>query len=1220
MGKGKKGKKKEEEDNWEDDLAEIAKESGIELNKEDPSEEFTKNVPKKKEKKNKKHKVNEDEEEEHVEPEFSSNKGKVKASFGALMIDDEEMSEDDDLSFENEDEDVNIAEETSKTEESKSKSSKQKTGKGGKKKKAVVEEEDDIDAILANLEIKDKPLSKKEKKKGKKKQVEEVVENDASPEQSADQHKENEEDNMDVDATVEQPSESANPKKDHTEETATKTSDNIVVEDDDEGPKIKTAAQKKAEKKEREKEKKKAEKKKKSHNKTSNEADNGQVEGSVAPAEKPTTTEEDKMEATQDNDDADAGADGENVEESGEEGETGDVDKKKKKKKKKKGKEEEDKKKGKKPGKSAIKLMQESLEKARQEEERLRLEEEAKQLALDEAEQRREEKLQLEKERKEKKKQKEKEKKERMKKEGKLLTPAQREQKRRAEQMLEAMKAQGISVPSKEGIEQRKKVQYGSKKKNNKQQLQSQTSKEAKEDAVIEEDAQSKEVQDQSEDKEASPKNEQLIQEDLPQSALKVEENVKDSWDIDLIDQANKRDAAALEKEDTKLADLPKKEEVVAKENEEDASDDSDESEEESSEEESSEEESESEEEYERLTPEKIKEKARERIAKRRVANEANRSVDKLRCPVICVLGHVDTGKTKILDKIRHTNVQDGEAGGITQQIGATMVPVDTVKTQTKMVKEFQKFDLRLPGLLIIDTPGHESFSNLRTRGSNLCDMAILVVDIMHGLEPQTLESINLLRKKHTPFIVALNKIDRLFEWKRGPASQIEDTVKKQKKNTKLEFEERVQLVVNEFSEQGLNAALFYKNVDEKNFISLVPTSAHSGDGMGDLMALICRLTQTRMGKTLAYSEELQSTVMEVKALPGLGTTVDVILVNGKLREGDTIVTGGNEGPVVAQIRAVLTPQPLRELRVKSNYIQHKELEAAQGCKITGKDLEKVMAGAPIYVAQHPDEIEVLKDEISEIFKSSLQAIKLSERGVYVQASTLGSLEALLEFLKTSKIPYSGVNIGPVHKKDVMKTSVMLEHEPLYAVILAFDVKVERDAQDLADREGLTIFTADIIYHLFDKFTAYTEDYKQKQKEKHKHIAVFPCKIRVLPQHIFNSRDPIVLGVNIEAGICRLGTPLTVPSNEFCDIGVVTGIEANHKNMERATAGQEVCIKIEPTGEAPRMYGRHFTHEDIITSKISRESIDALKKYFRDEMSKNEWQLIIELKKLFGIM
>uniref|UniRef100_UPI003AAB7EFF eukaryotic translation initiation factor 5B-like n=1 Tax=Centroberyx gerrardi TaxID=166262 RepID=UPI003AAB7EFF len=216
---------------------------------------------------------------------------------------------------------------------------------------------------------------------------------------------------------------------------------------------------------------------------------------------------------------------------------------------------------------------------------------------------------------------------------------------------------------------------------------------------------------------------------------------------------------------------------------------------------------------------------------KRRAENLKNTDLDRLRAPVVCVLGHVDTGKTKILDKLRHTHVQDGEAGGITQQIGATNVPLDAIVEQTKMVKNFDKETLKIPGMLIIDTPGHESFSNLRNRGSSLCDIAILVVDIMHGLEPQTLESINLLKEKKCPFIVALNKIDRLYDWKKSPDTDVVATLKKQKKNTKDEFDERAKAIIVEFAQQGLNAALFHENKDPRTFVSLIPTSAHSGDG-----------------------------------------------------------------------------------------------------------------------------------------------------------------------------------------------------------------------------------------------------------------------------------------------------------------------------------------------------------------------------------------------------
>lgn len=505
---------------------------------------------------------------------------------------------------------------------------------------------------------------------------------------------------------------------------------------------------------------------------------------------------------------------------------------------------------------------------------------------------------------------------------------------------------------------------------------------------------------------------------------------------------------------------------------------------------------------------------------------EKNRSIDNLRSPVICVLGHVDTGKTKILDNLRRTRVQEDEAGGITQQIGATNVPLDTIQERTKMCRELYSNLIKIPGFLIIDTPGHESFKSLRTRGSSLCDIAILVIDIMHGLEPQTIESLNILKDKKTPFLVALNKIDRLYEWNTNPSADIVEVLESQPDNTKKEFDKRSNEIIVQLAEQGLNAALYYKNPDPKNYISLVPTSAHTSDGIGNLMALITKFSQTILAKRVSFSKELQCTVMEVKAIPGLGTTIDVCLVNGKLKLCDTIIVPGQEGPIVTQVRGLLLPQPNKDLRVKNNYRNNKEVSGAQGVKIAAKELEKAMAGLPLFVANKEDEIEFFKNELQQMLRQALSSIKLSDTGVFVQASTLGSLEALLEFLRTSKIPYAGISIGPVHKKDVSIASIMLEKDPQYAVILAFDVKVEREAQDLADNLGVKIFTADIIYHLFDKFIGYRDELKRQKREEFKDIAVFPFKLKILPQFVFNTRDPIICGVKVEAGFIKIGSPI----------------------------------------------------------------------------------------------
>ncbi|XP_042317035.1 eukaryotic translation initiation factor 5B [Sceloporus undulatus] len=998
-------------------------------------------------------------------------------------------------------------------------------------------------------------------------------------------------------------------------------------EDVDSSFKIKTMAQKKAEKKERERKKREEEKIKlrKQKEKEDLEASKDQAKQKEASkkTEKGSAAESLSAPTIVEKGDASIAAEADDNE----------GEKKKKEKKKKKGeKEEKEKEKKKGPSKATVKAMQEALAKLKEEEERAKREEEERIRRLEELEAKRKEEERLEQERKERRKQKEKERKERLKKEGKLLTKSQREARARAEATLKLLQAQGVEVPSKDSVPKKRPIYEDKKKKKQQQQ-------ENKEE-IMELTSPTEEAVEQ-----VVPVQEEIILSAEPVSEEKEEEEPDepgiDDWEAMISDEEREKERKTVhievkeqndEDEDEDDEDEDESEEYEDGESE--GSDDektSDERETESqaaskqtverklNKEMSSDSEYDSDDD--RTKEERSYDKAKRRIEKRRIENNKNMNMEKLRAPVICVLGHVDTGKTKILDKLRHTHVQDSEAGGITQQIGATNVPLEAINEQAKMVKTFDRETVKIPGMLIIDTPGHESFSNLRNRGSSLCDIAILVVDIMHGLEPQTIESINLLKSKKCPFVVALNKIDRLYDWKKSPETDVAITLKKQKKNTKDEFEERAKAIIVEFAQQGLNAALYYENKDPRTFVSLVPTSAHTGDGMGSLIALLVELTQTMLSKRLAHCEELRAQVMEVKALPGMGTTIDVILINGRLREGDTIIVPGVEGPIVTQIRGLLLPPPMKELRVKNPYEKHKDVAAAQGVKILGKDLEKTLAGLPLLVAYKEDEIPVLKDELIHELKQTLNAIKLEEKGVYVQASTLGSLEALLEFLKTSEVPYAGINIGPVHKKDVMKASVMLEHDPQYAVILAFDVRIERDAQEMADSLGVRIFSAEIIYHLFDAFTKYRQDYKKQKQEEFKHIAVFPCKMKILPQFIFNSRDPIVMGVLVEAGQVKQGTPMCVPSKNFIDIGIVTSIEINHKQVDVAKKGQEVCVKIEPIpGEAPKMFGRHFEATDILVSKISRQSIDALKDWFRDEMQKSDWQLIVELKKVFEII
>ncbi|KAK0231376.1 hypothetical protein IW262DRAFT_1478609 [Armillaria fumosa] len=1025
-----------------------------------------------------------------------------------------------------------------------------------------------------------------------------------------------------------------------------------VDEDDEEGGGVKILSKKEKEKlkKEREKAKKKAQAAAKK------EAAAPSTPAAVSPAEPTPQTP-----AGDDDGDGDDGA------------ATGAASKKKKKKKAAKKDDEPaaapaptKKKAG---GISALKAMMEEKkrleEEARKaaEAERLRIEEEERKAA--EEEKRREEE-------KQRRKEKERAKRELAKKEGRLLTKKQKEERAMAEIRKKALIASGAQI---EGLQQQqaggppKKVVYGSRKKNVKKEV---TESRPRTPEPEPEPEPPKEQAKEEANGKGAAKDDWDDSSEEENEGTKKPEGVKDDWDASSEEETEKPVAIPVEQKKAQTPSIPKApapapsklkaavtetststpapppatkskaaptEESEESEEESDSEDGSDSDSD--SDDSDSEEESSSDEELTNVQKMAAQRKAEaaERRAKAHEAALAARSKDNLRSPICCILGHVDTGKTKLLDKIRQTNVQEGEAGGITQQIGATYFPVEAIQTKTAVMNKDGTQEYKIPGLLIIDTPGHESFTNLRSRGSSLCNIAILVVDIMHGLEAQTLESLRLLRDRKTPFIVALNKIDRMYGWDATPDGAFRESLAKQTRAVQREFEDRVAKTIVAFAEEGLNAVLYYDNKNFARNVSLVPTSAITGEGVPDMIMLLVNLTQQRMSDRLMYLSELECTVLEVKVIEGLGTTIDVVLSNGILREGDKIVVCGLNGPIVTQVRALLTPQPLRELRIKSAYVHHKEVKAALGVKITAPDLEKAIAGSRLLVCGPDDDEDDLRDEVMSDLTSLLNNIDKSGRGVCVQSSTLGSLEALLDFLKVSKIPVSGINIGPVHKKDVMRASTMLEKARELACILCFDVPVDKDAERMAEEMGIRLFKADIIYHLFDKFTAYNAEILEAKRRDAAPQAVWPCRLKIIAA--FCKRDPIILGVDILDGTLRIGTPLAVVKidpatgkKEIIDLGKMwailiayamvlicrhrTSLEINHKSQEivkKSQAGGGVAVKIEhAVYQSAKMFGRHFDEKDELLSHISRQSIDVLKSSFKADISNEEWLLIKALK------
>ncbi|GEM08221.1 translation initiation factor 5B [Rhodotorula toruloides] len=831
-------------------------------------------------------------------------------------------------------------------------------------------------------------------------------------------------------------------------------------------------------------------------------------------------------------------------------------------------------------------------------------------------------------------------KKEQLKREGKLLTPKQKAERAAAEARRQALLAAGNVTIA--GLQEKpdrgpKKVSYGKRERaggDKPQQTESPAeSKPASPEPPKEEIAKPAPAAEEKDEEEED------VKDSWDASSDDEKEDVKDSWDASSDEEGEKTEeqkSAIVAKPATKgkSAAANAKGKAAAEEASEEEEDTDEESDSGSDDESDSDEDSDEDSEEEMTAVERQEAKRKAEAKARRLARDeqalAERSTENLRSPICVIMGHVDTGKTKLLDKIRQTNVQEGEAGGITQQIGATYFPMDAIQKRTRVLGDEDLKEYKLPGLLVIDTPGHESFTNLRQRGSSLCNIAILVVDIMHGLEPQTLESIRLLREGKTPFIVALNKIDRLYGWNAMKDGGFRQTLAQQERPVQREFEKRLNETIVAFAEQGLNAVPYYDNKNFAKYVSLVPTSAHTGEGVPDLLMLLVKLTQERMANNLMYISTLQCTVLEVKVIEGLGTTIDVVLVNGYLHEGDKIVLCGLNGAIVTQVRALLTPQPMKELRIKGQYVHHKQIKAAMGIKIVAPDLEKAIAGSRLLVCGEDDDEDELREEVMSDLTNLLNSVDTSGRGVFVQASTLGSLEALLEFLKSDavKIPVAGINIGPVHKKDVMRCATMLERAPELAVILCFDVAVDKDAERQAEELGVKIFKADIIYHLFDQFMVYKRGVEEKKEAEAAGKAVFPCRLKILA--CFAQRDPIILGCDILDGTLRIGTPLCIvktdpktKKKEVISLGKVTSLEINHKSkdiVKRHEVGAGVAVKIEHAAyESAKQYGRHFDDKDEVVSMVSRESIDVLKDVFRKQVSMDEWRLIKALKGELGI-
>lgn len=604
--------------------------------------------------------------------------------------------------------------------------------------------------------------------------------------------------------------------------------------------------------------------------------------------------------------------------------------------------------------------------------------------------------------------------------------------------------------------------------------------------------------------------------------------------------------------------------------------------------------------------------------------NVDNLQKDKFRSLIICVLGHVNTGKTKLLDNIRNSNVQDNEEGGITQQIGATFISKKMLIKKTNI--DVNK--INMPGVMFIDTPGHKAFENLRLTGSQICDIAIVVVDMFHGLQVQTINSMQMLKDNNIPFVVALNKIDRLYGWKKTDCD-IQNSFNMQDDNVLSEFDTKYKQIMVQIMEQGFNVKLCYELKDEDTIedeLLMCPISAITGEGVSDLLKNIINYSQKYLNNKIMINDKFKCTVMDSNKINGIGQTIDAILINGELNCGDNIQIITAEGNKITTIVKNILIPPMnhdsKAVKDESKYDQCKNVKGTMGIKIvTVNNIDNVYIGSSVTnVSENTSEITTFNDNLVSKFN-------LQEYGVSINASTLGSLEALLFFLQKECVPPVPVfqaNVGNILKKEIVKAGILKEtlkknnkNLEEYNIVLGFDVDIEDDAVTEAKNNNIKIFTAKIMYQLFDQFTKYKEMIQLKRKEKYKNKMIFPCVLKILSDCIFNKKNPLIFGVEISEGNLHIGTKICTNAGLY--IGKVISIQKDHKELELGKKGQSVCVKLENEENPLILYGRQFDHTNILYSKITRESLDILKEHFRDDITKDDLILIVKLKKLFGI-
>lgn len=577
-----------------------------------------------------------------------------------------------------------------------------------------------------------------------------------------------------------------------------------------------------------------------------------------------------------------------------------------------------------------------------------------------------------------------------------------------------------------------------------------------------------------------------------------------------------------------------------------------------------------------------------------------------LREPIVVVLGHVDHGKTSLLDKMRGTVVAAREAGGITQQIGASLFPLDAVVETCRALLGEVKVELKIPGILFIDTPGHAAFANMRRRGGSVADLAILVIDVTKGVQEQTIESIRLLRSRKTPFVVALSKIDLIPGWRAVEGAPISKALANQSRTVIDELEKRIYLLAGELSQYGFQADLYTRIKSFAKTLAIVPVSAKSGEGIPDLLMLILGLAQVYLRDRLAFREDgCEGVVLEIVEEEGMGATVNAVISNGVLRVGDRIALLGRDGPFLARVRALMMPKPLDEMRdPRDRFKMIEEVAASAGVKIVAEGLEKAFPGSPIYgLRGQEDAQEVFERLTADIGEFRLSTDKI---GVVVKADSLGALESLVAYLHERGLSVRLADIGEVSKRDVMEASIVREKDEFLGVILAYNVDVPKNIEIEAANRGVKIFRNPVLFRLIEEYVDWVEKTRSERERAEFERLVKPGKIRLLEGMVFRRSNPAIVGVEVIGGMI---TPrISLMNGEGKIVGTIMQIQDMGKAIPAATAGMKVAISMkEPT------IGRHIRENEVLYVAIPESDARLLSSVFINKLDEQSRKILEEV-------